>query len=161
MSDVPPKEQAPKLYPAWRQVEADLLAAGLTDGQTIAMDYLRAGLGVSDPRDLTDGNEVLRQQAHFNFAMGSLKESLLTNHRILLRLVEGVGYMVVPANEQTRLTLKDRGAEIANALSRAVAEVSFVRTEQLTDAERKENADAQAKLGALRALTRKRLGKPD
>lgn len=148
---------APKLYPAWRQVERDLMARGLRDGETIPMDYLRAGFGVSDPRDLSDGLEVLRQQAMFNFALGELAASLLENHRIKLRLVESVGYMVVPPDQQTRLALKDRSAEVANALARGMREVTFVRTEGLSDEQRKEMADAQAKFGSLQAITRKRL----
>lgn len=148
-----------KLYPAWRQVESDLLARGLKDGETIPMDYLRAGFGVEDPRDL-NGLEAMQQQMLFNFAIGELCQSLLENHRIKLRLVEGVGYMVIPPNEQTRLALKDRGAEIANALSKAVREVSFIRTEELTDDERRANADAQAKFGVLQTMVRKKLQLP-
>lgn len=149
-----------KLYPAWRQVEADLLAQGLQDGATIPMDYLRAGFGVKDPRDL-NGLEAMQHQMQFNFAIGELCESLLENHRIKLRLVEGVGYMVIPPGEQTRLALKDRGAEVVNALNKLARETSFIRVEQLTEDERKANADAQAKVGALRAMVRKRLGKPE
>ena len=149
-----------KLYPAWRQVETDLLAAGLRDGETIPMDYLRAGFGVQDPRTMTDGAEVLRQQALFNFALGELSASLLENHCIKLRLVECVGYMVVPPADQTRLAMKDRGAEMVNALAKAEREVKYVRTDALTDAERKENADALARLVQVRSMTRKKLAPP-
>jgi hypothetical protein len=146
-----------KLYPAWRQVEADLMARGMKDGETIPMDLLRAGFGVEDPRTMTDGIEVLRQQALFNFSLGELKASLLENHRIQLRLVEGVGYMVVPPSEQTRLTMKDRGSEIMNALTKAEREVTYIREDELTDEQRKENADARARMGQLRSLVRKRV----
>jgi hypothetical protein len=146
-----------KLYPAWRQVERDLLASGLPDGSTVPMEYLRASLGLRDPKTL-NGDEALREQAHFNFAMGELKESLLTNHRISLRLVPAVGYMVTPPEDQTRMAMKDHGAEVMNALLRAEQKVTHVRAEQLTNEQRRENADALAKLSSLRALNRKRLG---
>lgn len=145
-----------KLYPAWRQVEADLLARGLQDGEIISMDYLRAGFGVEDPRTL-NGAEALRQHGVFNFSLGELSASLLENHRIKLRLVDCVGYMVVPPGEQTRLSLRDRRAELNNALNRAVREVTYIRTETLTDEQRKENADAQAKFGMLRSMVKKKL----
>jgi hypothetical protein len=148
--------QLPKLYPAWRQLERDLLDAGLPDGSTIAMDYLRQRLGLRDPHEL-HGDDVLREQAQFNFAMGALMASLLEGHRIKLRLVEGVGYMVVPPEDQTRLTLKDRGSEVASALSKAFREVTHVRTEALTEDQRRENADAIAKIGALRAMAAKQI----
>lgn len=145
-----------KLYPAWKQVEADLIASGVQDGATISMDYLRNALGLQDPRELM-GEDALREQSQFNFAMGELKASLLTNHRIALRLVPAVGYMVVPPADQTKLAIKDNGAEVLNALRRAVQSVSHVRTDALSDEQRKENADAQAKLITLSTFARKRL----
>lgn len=145
-----------KLYPAWRQLEADILASGVKDGETISMDYMRSALGLRDPRELM-GEEALREQAQFNFAMGELKDSLTTNHRIVLRLVPGVGYMVTPPQDQTRLALKDHGSEVFNALSRAVQKVTHIRTDALTDEQLRENADAQAKLATLTAIARKRL----
>ena len=149
-------EPGMKLYPAWRQVEADLLARGLNDGEIIPMDYLRAGFGVEDPRTL-NGAEALRQHGLFNFSLGELAASLLENHRTKLRLVDCVGYMVVPPEDQTRLSMQDRRAEISNALNRAVRDVTYVRTEQLTNEQRKENADAMAKFGMLRSMVKKKL----
>lgn len=146
-----------KLYPAWRQVESELMARGMQDGETIPMDYLRAGFGVQDPRTMTDGIEVLRQQALFNFSLGELKASLLENHRVQLRLVEGVGYMVVPPSDQTRLSMKDRGAEIVNAITKAEREVTYIREDGLTESQRKENTDARARMGHLKSIVRKRI----
>ena len=121
------------------------------------MAYLRNCLGIEDPRTVSDGAEALRQQAQFNFAIGELIASLLENHRTLLRLVAGVGYMVVPPDEQTRRAIQERGAEISRILQRAELEVTHIRSELLTDSQRKENSDAAAKLGALRRLADKRL----
>lgn len=148
-----------RLYPAWRQVEAELLAAGLQDGATIPMQYLRKALGVQDPREL-DGDEALREQLQFNRAMGWLCDSLLKNYRIKLRVVPTVGYMVVPPDEQTFLAVKERGAEMQNALRRGLDEVTYVRTELLNDQQRRENADAQAKLAALSSVAKGTLQQP-
>jgi hypothetical protein len=145
-----------KLYPAWRQLESDLLAMGLQDGATISMESIRIALGLRDPRELM-GEEALREQAQFNFAMGELKDSLLTNHRIALRLVPAVGYMVTPPEDQTRLALKDHGAEVLAAMQKMGQKLTHLRTEKLTDDQRKANADAQAKLATLHALTQRRL----
>lgn len=155
MSDPDPT----KLYPAWRQLERDLIDQGLQDGSTIPMDQLRRGLGLRDPRSM-QGTDVLREQAQFNFAMGELMASLLEHHRVKLRLVDGVGYMVVRPEDQTKLSLKDRGAEVANALTKAVREVTHVRTECLSDQQRRENVDALAKLTSLRTMATARLKGP-
>ncbi len=150
------EDAQPLLYPAWRQLERDLLDAGLPDGATIPMDRLRSGLGVRDPATL-NGADVMREQLQFNSAMGSLMASLLENHRIKLRLVEGVGYMVVPPEDQTRLAIKERGAEVQNVIEKAFRDVTYVRTEALTDEQRRENADAVAKFASLGLMTKERL----
>lgn len=145
-----------KLYPSWRQVESDLIARGLRDGETIPMDYLRRGFGCEDPSGLP-GVEAIRQQAVFNFALGELAASLLENHRTMLRLVPGVGYTVVPPEDQTGITMKDTAAGLTNMIARGIRGLSFVRIESLDDTKRKENADALAKMAALQVVARKRL----
>jgi hypothetical protein len=153
--------QETKLYPAWRQLEEDLMARGLKDGETIPMRYLRDALGLSglNSEDLS-ASEALRQQALFNFAMGDLKRSLLENHRIMLRLVEGVGYMVVPPAKQAPIAARARGAEIANAIAAAERETRQVRHELLTDEERRQATNLHARFASLALMTRERLKGP-
>jgi hypothetical protein len=146
-----------KIYPAWRRVEAELMSGGLSDGEIIAMDYLRKSFGLKDPREATSGHEALQQQMAFNFIIGELKASMLENHSILLRIVEGVGYMAVAPGDQTRLTMKDRGSEVLNALVKANREVSYIRDEALTDEQRRENIDARVRLGHIMSMAKKKL----
>lgn len=144
----------PKLFPAWRQAERDLLASGVTYGSLITTEWLREAFGLREPKGIAEfqRNElVMLRQTH------ELSASLLENHRMMLVTVRGVGYTVVPPEKQTAVAMERRTKEIKAALSKLAREVSFVNTEQLTDSQRKENADAQAKLGALRSLVRKQL----
>lgn len=143
-----------KLYPPWRQAEADLLAQGLKDGSVIPMQWLRDAFGITEAATLADHD---RNRMLFNSQIGELKAGLLENHRIDLRLVEGVGYMVIPPDQQTSRAMKDRGDEMARLLDKLQRQVTYVRTEALTDAQRAENADACAKVGALVSMSRKHL----
>jgi hypothetical protein len=148
------EERTPKLYPAWRQAEADLIAQGVTYGSLITDDWLRAAFGITEPTTIAQAQRndlvMLRQTE-------CLRESLLETRKMMLRRVQGVGCTVVPPDQQTKLAMEDRTREVKNALRKLAREISHVDHSKLNDAQRKENTDAQAKLGALRGLVRKRL----
>lgn len=156
-SDIPAHEPpSVRLFPAWRQAERDLIAMGLRDGEVVPMAWLKAAFGIVDATDVTEHD---RNRMLFNAQIGELKASLLEGHRIDLRVVDGVGYMVVPPDQQTDRALKDRGAEITRSLVQLSRQLTFVRSEQLTENQRRANADAQAKVGQLLSMTRRTLGK--
>lgn len=144
----------PKLFPAWRQAEVELLANGATYGSLVTTDWLREAFGIKEAATVAQyqRNELvmLRQTQ-------ALSESLLENHRMMLVPVRGVGYTIVPPEKQTAVAMDRRTKEIKQALMKMAREISFVNVEKLTDAQRKENSDAQAKIGALRGLVRKQL----
>lgn len=146
-----------RLFPAWRQAERDLLARGLRDGEVIPMAWFRDAFGIPESDNNTSIAEHERRRMLFNTLIGNLCESLLVDHATKLRLVPGVGYMVVPPDQQTRFALRDRGAEVLRAVGHLCREIQHVRLDQLTDSQRAENADALAKAGRLRQLLTRRL----
>ena len=147
-----------KLYPAWRQVQADLMNAGLQDGRVITDAYLCESFGLSPPTTAEDAEKF---RALFNFQAGQLCDGLLREHRILLRRVTNIGYVVVPPQDQTKVSMDSGASEMLRAFERASLRVRYVRTESLDDSQLKENADAAAKLGALGSMMRKRLKGPN
>jgi len=148
------EDQSPKLFPAWRQAEADLIAQGVTFGGLITDEWLREAFGVKEPKTIADAQRndlvMLRQTE-------CLRESLLENRNMMLRRVQGVGYTVVMPQQQTKLAVEDRTREVKSALRKMAREISHVEVAALDDAQRKENVDAQAKLGQLRSMFRKQL----
>lgn len=148
------EDQSPKLFPAWRQAEADLIAQGVTFGGLITDEWLREAFGVKEPKTIADAQRndlvMLRQTE-------CLRESLLENRNMMLRRVQGVGYTVVMPQQQTKLAVEDRTKEVKSALRKMAREISHVEVAALDDAQRKENVDAQAKLGQLRSMFRKQL----
>lgn len=145
---------APKLYPAWRQVEADLLATGITYGSLITDEWLDEAFGIKPPKTIA---EYKRAELIRLSQIESLKESLLENHRMLLARVKSVGYTVLPPEQQTRHVMDNRMREVRAAFGKLNRELTFVDVAALNDAQRKENSDALAKLGMLRSFVRKRI----
>ena len=147
-------DTTPKLYPAWRQAEADLIASGLGYGSIITEDFLRSAFGLREPKTIAEYQQnslvYLRQ-------ITALRESLLEGHKMLLVAESGVGFRVAMPEEQTRLSMHQRTKEVKAAIQKMVREVTNVQTSLLTDEQRKENADALAKMGSLRSMVRKQL----
>lgn len=151
------EEQELKLFPAWRQAELDLIAQGVTYGSLITDEWLREAFGVGEPKTIADAQRndlIMLQQTQ------ALRDSLLESRNMMLRRVQGVGFSVVPPDQQTRVAMEDRTREVRNALRKLAREVSHVDRSRLTDDQRKENADAQAKIGALRGMVRRKLTGP-
>lgn len=148
------EEQEPKLYPAWRQAEKDLLAEGFTYGSLVTKEWLDQAFGIAPPKTIAEFQKAeLVRLSQFE----DLRLSLLENHRIFLAPVRGVGYTAVPPEKQTSTAVAIRTKEVKSALAKMAREISHVNLDLLNDAQRQENADAQAKLGALRSMVRKRL----
>lgn len=153
MSDDMPKEL--KLYPSWKQALSDLELAGINPGQTIEKEWLEEKFGITPANSIADAE---RNNTLFRTSIWQLRETLLSKHRLMLRAVFGVGYRVVEPEKQTEQALRDRGVEVARALGKLHDELTYVRTEALTDEQRKANADALAKAGTLLSMSRKQLG---
>jgi hypothetical protein len=152
-------DDSTKLYPAWRQAERDLLASGFTYGSLVTQEWLDAAFGITEPKTIAEHQkrELVRLRQ-----TQELRDSLLENHRIMLAPVRGVGFTAVPPDQQTSTAWRHRTREVKAALQKLAREISHVDLDRLSDAQRQENADAQAKLGSLRALMRKQLkGKDD
>jgi hypothetical protein len=142
------------LHPAWKQAEADLLADGLTYGSVISDKWLDAAMGVPKPATLHQAEAYMRARLTFRT---HLFNSLLTNHMMMVNRVKSEGYVVVQPAQQTRIAMERRTAEMKHAITKMAREVSHVDVTQLTDAQRAENTNAQAKIGMLRSMVRKQL----
>lgn len=143
-----------KFYPAWRQAEADLITQGLTYGSIVPTEWLNEAFGITPAKTPA---EQKRNEFVFLRQWNSLRESLLETRKMMLVSEPGVGYRVALPEEQTRLSKKQRTKEMASAMRKMDREITNVDHSRLTDDQRKENADALAKLGALRSVFRKQL----
>jgi hypothetical protein len=145
----------PKLYPAWKQALADVVASQIQPGQTIDKQWLEQAFGI-EPAQTVAQHE--KNHHLFRHMFWRFRSELLEQHQLMLRPIAGVGYEVINPQQQTDVALKDRGREVAWALQKLTNELTHVRHEALTDDQRKQNADALAKVGQLAALAGRQIG---
>lgn len=143
-----------KLYPSWKQALADWEAQGIEPGQTIEKEWLEERFGITPAQTIAQAE---KNNQLFRTSIWQLRETLLNKHKLMLRAVAGVGYRVVEPEKQTEQALRDRGEEVARALGKLHDEVNHIRLDALDDSQRKANADAQAKVGALLSMARNQL----
>jgi hypothetical protein len=142
-----------RLFPAWKHALAALLERGLDNGLVITKAELCELFGLREPTTI---DEYERHQFAFMRQFDELRSELLEEHRIALRTLYGeASYEVVPPHQQTDLAMTDGMRELQRTLRKMARTVAFVRQEELTDAQRKANADAQAKVAMLASMARR------
>lgn len=139
------------LHPAWKEAVAEFIRSGFRPGDVISHDWLFDNFQLERPKHLTylDGKTVeLEKLASFQ----RFKQELLEEHLVALRAVRGVGYQIVPPEDQTRLFYREGVRKIARTLQKTADYMTFVDTHKLTAAELKENSDAQARVSNMAAM---------
>lgn len=141
-----------RLSPAWKHAMQSLLARVLKNGDIIAKADLVDLFGLAKPVTAADQE---RFQLDFMRQFGELRDELLEEHRIALRTMHGESsYEVVPPADQTDLALTEGQREMRRAMRKMTRTLAFVRHDELTDDQRKVNADAQAKAAMLAGMMR-------
>lgn len=145
-------------FPAWRQAVQDFLAE-FKPGDMVPHTWLEEHFGMprlQDSAKITAKDFTARQFAWLG-AIEQFKAELLSEHAVLLWAVRGEGYRWVPAHEQTRAAMDALVKEARKVFHSAGQRLKNLRLDALTDDQRRENADACAKLASLRRMTRKQL----
>jgi hypothetical protein len=142
-----------RLSPAWKHALATLIDEGLEDGMVITREKLDELFGLRKPVTAEDQK---RYQLEFMQQFTDLKSELLEEHRIDLDSVFGEGaYKVVPAADQSDLAMKDGMKDLRRSMRKMTRRLAFIRHEQLTDEQRRQNADMQAKAAMLAGMIRR------
>jgi hypothetical protein len=147
-----------QLSPPWKHALKTLLQRGLPYGSVIERAELVALFGMREPVTAED-------QRRFDFEwlehFEPLRSELLEEHRLHLRTLWGKGaYEVTEPEKQTGLAMQEGAHDLRKALRRMARTLAFVRHEELTEEQRAQNADAQAKAAMLAGMLRKHLKGP-
>lgn len=145
------------LYPTWKQAARDFLEAAFPPGSLITHAWLEEHFEMPAPADPMTFKAFQTRQFEWLRNVDSLRTYLLEDHQIYLESIAGEGYRVVPPSEQTKVADGRFEREAARAFQRVTTALENVRVEQLTDAQRRENTDAVAKIAMLRGMARKAL----
>lgn len=142
-----------RLSPVWKHALQVLLERGIENGKVIKKDDLAELFGLRKPVTAQDQE---RFQLEFFQQFSELRDELLEEHRVALRTMYGErAYEVVPPGEQTDLAVADGMRDLKRAMRKMTRTLAFVRHEELTDEQRRANADAQAKAAMLAGMVRK------
>jgi hypothetical protein len=141
-----------RLLPAWRHALRELLAEGLPDGTVVTKERLVELFGLRKPITAHDQE---RFQLEFMRQFDELRAELLEEYRIALRTMFGESaYQVVPPSDQTELAMSDGMRDLKRSMRKMTRTLAFIRHEELTDEQRRKNADAQAKAAMLAGMIR-------
>jgi len=146
------EEENVSLFPEWRQAVKDFFDEGFGEGDVVSKSWLEMHFGMEPIAGPMTAEDFQERQFEWLRNMEAFRAELLENHQIFLSVVFGEGYRVVPPGEQTELAQEKFEREAAKAYKRAALTLKNVRQDQLTDAQRKENMDAIAKLSMLRGM---------
>lgn len=143
--------------PAWKEAVTAFIREGFKPSEPVLHSWFFGAFGIIEPDKCGSVNEAQRAQLAYLGNMEALKKELLEEHQIALRSVRGVGYEIVPPTEQTQWAQQEIKAELGKAVRTGRARLINVQLDMLTDEQKKENMDAQAKLSFFKKSARKAL----
>jgi hypothetical protein len=147
-----------RLSPPWKHALATLLNRGMPYGMVITKSELVQLFGLRDPVTADDERKF---QLDYLAQFSELRDELLEEHRLYLRTVWGDGaYEVTPPSQQTERAFAEGTRELRRVIRKMARGIAFVRHEELTDQERADNADKQAKAAAIAGMMRKQIKGP-
>lgn len=140
-----------KLFPAWKEAVKTLIEGGLTYGSTVTKDQIIDLCGMEKPK-------TIEQKDAFDLRlMGvicNIKDALLTDHKMLLSTNYDGSYRVIAPKDQTAHTIENFTRTVSKEFQRAALSIQYVNHALLDETQRKQNADAQAKLSMLAGMQR-------
>ena len=141
-----------RLSPPWREALARLLDQGLPYGRIVTKAQLVMLFGLREPVTAKDQEQF---QMEFLQQFTSLRAELLEEHRLMLRTMYGESsYEVVAPADQTDIAMSEGLRDLRHAARKMARGLAFVRHDELTDEQRRRNADAQAKAAMLAGMVR-------
>lgn len=142
-------------YPAWREAIKSFMGEAFAPGDTVSFDWLYEHFLIDRPAPDTALADAQKAELQFLGQFKAFEEALLTEHQIALANVRGVGYRVMPAAEQTRWAEEVGAAEVKKAVRKLGDRLTNVDLAQLTTEQRKENADALARLAMMTGMVKR------
>jgi hypothetical protein len=141
--------------PFWRLAVKNFLDGGFAPGDIVSFEWLYGQFEIVRPAPDTPLAQAQKAELAFLSAFQSFQEALLADHQIALDSVKGVGYQIIPPARQTAWA-EDRGdTELKKALRKRRDRLVNVNMTSLTQGERRQNADALARLGALAGMAQR------
>lgn len=143
--------------PPWKHAVDSFLLEGFAPGSIVPHEWFYRTFGITPPKLCRSVSEAQSAQLAFLSNIEGLKRELLEEHQIALRSARGVGYEVVPPQEQTEWAEEECKEDLRKALRTSRLRLLNVQLDMLTDEQKKLNTDALARLSFFKKQARKAL----
>lgn len=141
----------------WENALSAFKESDFKPGVIIPMSWFFEHFRVKPPESRETVGEFQEEQFRFLGEMDRFQKALAEELDLVLQNVRGEGYRVVPPAEQTEWAMDRVHRDFTKTLGKAHMRLTHLRLSDLTDEQRRQNADAQAKLAAFRSGGRKAL----
>jgi len=123
-------------------------------GDTIPKDWLLEKFQIEYPEQ---GTREEFEQVSFAL-LGAMSEftEILKENNMILRNMRSVGWQIVTPAQQTEFAMQELGKDLKKSVKKAKERLTCIRLEQLSDKEKKRNAEALNNIAALTAFNKDR-----
>ncbi len=139
-------------FPRWKEALKLFHAAGFKPGDVVTHEWLYDAFAVDRPGPTTPYADAQKATLAYLGQFKPFQDSLLSDCNIDLATVPGVGYKITPPAEQTGDAYRDGMNDIRKGMRKMGRRLVHVDTTALTDEQRRENANALAKLSMLQTM---------
>jgi len=147
--------QDTKLYPLWKEAIKVFIETSMGEpGTVITEEWKLEHFGLKKPKMATV-EEVQKFNLILLSTFESFREELLTEYQIHLKPAGRGAHIVLAPGEQTSDAWRQGVNDIKKSMSKMRQRLTNVSLDQLTLEERKENADALARMSLLAGMFRK------
>lgn len=139
----------------WKNAMEVFNKSGFKIGEMIPMAWFYTNFRVTPLEDCHTADDFKETQFKFMGEMSMFQQSLAEENQLVLQNIRGEGYRIVPPAEQTAFAMDKAQREMNRVFSKAHMRLTNIRLDELSDEQRRQNADSQAKLAALRTRARR------
>ena len=136
----------------WRVAITAFDEAGFTYGDTVKRSWLYDAFGLDEPKPQTSLKQAQEVSLRFLSSFKALESYLLNERSMAFKTCYGVGYEIVTPTEQTEWADAEMEREMKKAFARGASRLVNIDHSRLTTNQSKENAEALARAGTMRAL---------
>lgn len=124
----------------------------LKDGDMLTHEWMAWALDIPA---VTSLEQVKQNQFLVMERVEEFKNYLLTDRKIALETCRGIGYRIVPPNDQARHAAYESMRMVKRGLEKGIKIITNTRTEELSNDERKTHTDAEVRLIGIAGMMKK------
>lgn len=147
-----------KKYPAWKEALERFRLAEFKYGEIVTHEWLYDALGLTMPDDKTPWQKAKKVQLEYMANVIRFREAVQLEDLLYLETERTLGYKIVPPSEQTAKAMERCSVEMNKVLKQTARTVGNIRTQELSEQQRRENMDARAKISSIAGLTKRIAG---